>query len=265
MLRLRRRFIAAACLTLVSMISPGKAQAQSGVTVASAPVRLLPDESRTPLATLPPGTSVRVIERQGDWIRISFQDKTYGDRVGYLRAEHLQINSPTKPAAAPSPPASSSEKAANPIAPSTALPSPSAVSRTPTADRALTNATAARQFGNAQLSVPDGQKSKQVDVTVSYGTDTFQLVDKDGGRPIKGFPYTSFVGGEYSYSKSPRWKSGLFISPFLFLSSGKKHWLLLKTTHDYAMLRLDKNNYKLVIAEWEIRTGLKVEAQGENK
>ena len=31
------------------------------------------------------------------------------------------------------------------------------------------------------------------------------------------------------------------------------------------MLRLDKSNYKLVIAEWEVKTGLKVEAQGENK
>ena len=77
--------------------------------------------------------------------------------------------------------------------------------------------------------------------------------------------YKSFIGGEYSYSKSPRWKSGLFISPFLFLSSGKKHWLLVKTTDDYVMLRLDKNNYKLIIAEWETKTGLRVEAQGDNK
>ena len=65
-------------------------------------------------------------------------------------------------------------------------------------------------------------------------------------------------------SKSPRWKSGLFISPFLFLSSGKKHWLLVKTDNDYAMLRLDKGNYKLILADLEMRTGLRVgSARGE--
>ena len=122
-----------------------------------------------------------------------------------------------------------------------------------------------RQFPNAQMTIADGEKTKQVDVTVSYTADTFQLLDKDTRKALKEFAYKSFVGGEYSYSKAPRWKSGVFISPFLFLSSGKKHWLLVKATDDYVMLRLDKVNYKLIIAEWETRTGLKVEAQGENK
>ena len=67
---------------------------------------------------------------------------------------------------------------------------------------------------------------------------------------LKDFAYANFKGAEYSYSKSPRWKSGLFISPFLFLCSGKKHWLLMKTADDYATLRLDKSNYKLILAEW---------------
>ena len=39
----------------------------------------------------------------------------------------------------------------------------------------------------------------------------------------------------------------------------------VKTADDYAMLRLDKNNYKLIVAEWEIETGLRVDAQGEDK
>ena len=30
-------------------------------------------------------------------------------------------------------------------------------------------------------------------------------------------------------------------------------YVLVKTADDYAMLRLDKNNYKLIIAEWRLR------------
>jgi len=123
----------------------------------------------------------------------------------------------------------------------------------------------APRFPKAQLTVAEGEKTKQVDVTIAYTTDTFQVLDKKSLKAIKEFGYKGFTGGEYSYSKSPRWKSGLFISPFLFLSSGKKHWLLVRSADDYALLRLDKANYKMVIAEWETKTGLKVEAQGENK
>ena len=40
---------------------------------------------------------------------------------------------------------------------------------------------------------------------------------------------------------------------------------MVKSASDYALVHLDKGNYKLVLAEFETRTGLKVEAEGENK
>jgi hypothetical protein len=127
------------------------------------------------------------------------------------------------------------------------------------------SAAEGRLFPNAQLTVAEGEKTKQVDVTIAYDAEGFQVIDKKSQKPVKQYSYKSFTAGEYSYSKSPRWKSGVFISPFLFLSSGKKHWFLVKTADDYALLRLDKGNYKMVIAEWETKTGLKAEAQGDNK
>jgi hypothetical protein len=39
----------------------------------------------------------------------------------------------------------------------------------------------------------------------------------------------------------------------------------VKTASDYALMHLDKGNYKLILAEFETRTGVKVEAEGENK
>jgi hypothetical protein len=40
---------------------------------------------------------------------------------------------------------------------------------------------------------------------------------------------------------------------------------MVKTADDYALMHLDKGNYKLVLAELETRTGLTVQAEGENK
>jgi len=40
---------------------------------------------------------------------------------------------------------------------------------------------------------------------------------------------------------------------------------MVKTGTEYALLHLDKSNYKLFLAAFETRTGLKVETQGEDK
>ena len=56
-------------------------------------VRLLPDLERRPLATLPAGTIVKVIRRDGAWIHIEFRDARYGERTGYVLASGLIFDS----------------------------------------------------------------------------------------------------------------------------------------------------------------------------
>jgi len=258
-----RRFFGIVCVALLStvVVITSAGQWEPSVTTVETPVRIYPDPNRSALATLSPGTSVQIVQRQGDWVRISFWDKAYGDRTGFVRAEHVRGGRLNQS------PTSASESRAQPTT-STAAPTDAVPPAKPESARTPATTVTPRlplQFQNAQLTIPQGDKTKQVDVTVSYVSDMFQLLDKNTRKPVKEFSYQSFTGGEYSFSKAPRWKSGLFISPFLFLSSGKKHWLLVKTADDYAMLRLDKVNYKLIIAEWETRTGLTVEAQGEDK
>lgn len=79
--------------------------------VASAPVSLLPEEGRAPLATLPQGTQVQVLGPSEDgWYRISFQDSyLWGDRIGYVRATHVKVSAPVRvtPPPGSKPPASS--------------------------------------------------------------------------------------------------------------------------------------------------------------
>lgn len=80
---------------LVGSISILNAQDRGvpGTLTADAPVMLLPEEGRTPLAVLTAGTRVQVIDAPEEgWYRISFQDNyLFGDRVGFVRAEHVRV------------------------------------------------------------------------------------------------------------------------------------------------------------------------------
>ena len=69
----------------------------TGMLTENAPVFLYPDATRTPLATLDKGTTVRVLERQGDWYRIEFRDARFGDRTGFIRADSLALQPSAKP------------------------------------------------------------------------------------------------------------------------------------------------------------------------
>jgi hypothetical protein len=71
--------------------SPPASRLDGGVILEAAPVYLLPDATRTPLRTLPTGTSVRVLEEKGDWIRVEFRDAQYGARVGYVQRKYVQV------------------------------------------------------------------------------------------------------------------------------------------------------------------------------
>jgi opacity protein-like surface antigen len=62
-----------------------------GMILENAPVFLLPDATRTPLRTLSAGTSVRVLEEKGDWVRIEFRDNQYGARVGFVQRKYIQV------------------------------------------------------------------------------------------------------------------------------------------------------------------------------
>jgi hypothetical protein len=46
---------------------------------------------------------------------------------------------------------------------------------------------------------------------------------------------------------------------------GKKHWLTLTSDKDFAVMRLDKNNYKLILPAVEVHTGKKVETSVDEK
>lgn len=103
-----KSFPAVICLAVaIALIAglPSMAQSQTlstGVLTSNAPVFLLPDATRVPLETLVKGTTVRILQRQGDWYRIEFRDPRFGERTGYVRAENITVQPSAKPPA-PSP------------------------------------------------------------------------------------------------------------------------------------------------------------------
>jgi len=92
------------------------------------------------------------------------------------------------------------------------------------------------------------------------------------GESLYVFPYDSLQGAQYSFSKSPRWKTwtaasvvvgGIAALPLAFMS-GKKHWLKIRVKGDYAVLKLDKKIQRELITALEAKSGIEVERLGKN-
>jgi len=63
----------------------------AGTITERAPVFLLPDATRKPLRMLEPGTSLRVLQETGDWVRVEFQDPQFGPRQGYVMRKFVRL------------------------------------------------------------------------------------------------------------------------------------------------------------------------------
>ena len=126
-------------------------------------------------------------------------------------------------------------------------------------------------FTNVKLMVNTGERAEEQDAVLRFDDGSLVIYGK-GGTVLKSFTYAEIKGAQYSYSKSPRWKSGIgaaiavgvFALPIFFMK-GKKHWLTIAVEKDFAVLRLDKKNYKLILPAFEARTGKRVEAVAEEK
>lgn len=136
----------------------------------------------------------------------------------------------------------------------------------------LAQTRAADQFQKVKLLVNTGEKPVETDVVLRLEEDRLVVRSKAGATELKVFPYSAIKAAEYSYSKSPRWKSGaaaavvvgVFALPVFFMK-GKKHWLTVTGEKDFALLRLDKGNYKIILPAFEARSGVKVVAVAEEK
>ena len=109
--------------------------------------------------------------------------------------------------------------------------------------------------------VTDGKKSKEEDSTLKFSEDSFSSVMRKNNTVIKEFNYADVVSADYSYAKKPLLSTGgavamaiftgLLVLPFLFMKK-KQHWISVRTANDYVVMRLDKDNFRQIINEFEV-------------
>jgi hypothetical protein len=239
---------------LVWTASPAEAQLITGRILKDAPMFLLPDAKRQPLLVMEAGVLVEIHRREGTWMNVTVDGSQSGRRTGYVEAHLIEVIKDEGPlritAASAIPPKGSAT--ATPAVPENAR---------VTAPVGRTSET----FQKSKLNLTVEDRTRESDVVVRYEPNALVIVDRKTGAAAKTFPYAEMKGAEYSYAKSPRWKTAIFVSPLFLFTSGKKHWFLVQGEGDYALLHLDKSNYRLILAAFEARTGLKVETVADTK
>ena len=134
-------------------------------------------------------------------------------------------------------------------------------------------------FDKVKMLVPNGNKVNEKDVRLLFLENELQIEAVPGGEVLKIYKYAEIKNSEYSYTKSPRWKSGLGLGtaafflfpPLLFVeippgfTKHRRHWLTIKTGDDYAVLKLSKKNRKLILPALETKAGIEVKGRGEDK
>jgi hypothetical protein len=136
----------------------------------------------------------------------------------------------------------------------------------------------AHVFEKVEILVPEGDKVSERGVRLRFMSDELQIETTADRKIYKTFKYADIRDAEYSYSKNPRWKTGLGLGaasvifpPLLLIAipvgftKHRRHWLTVRTGDDYAVLKLSKSNRKLILPAFETKTGVNVIGKGENK
>jgi hypothetical protein len=133
-------------------------------------------------------------------------------------------------------------------------------------------------FDKIKIVELSGKEILQKSVIITFQENELSINSQKKGERIKAFLYKDIKQAEYSYSKTPRWKTGIgmgaasiLFPPLLLVAipigftKHRRHWLTIRTENDYAVLKLSKKNRKLFIPTFETKTGLTVRGSGEEK
>jgi hypothetical protein len=81
----------------VALVTPVFAQSDHRVIVVeNAPIMALPDTIHEPLRVVAKGTSLVLLEEQGEWLHVQFLDPTFRSGIGYLHTKYVQESVPAQ-------------------------------------------------------------------------------------------------------------------------------------------------------------------------
>ncbi|MEX2271792.1 MAG: protein kinase [Vicinamibacterales bacterium] len=127
-------------------------------------------------------------------------------------------------------------------------------------------------FDRVKLLQNIGGKVREVDAQLTFDGDRLRVTAEKDGLVLKTLAYRAVTDATFSQSKHPRWKEGgaaavavgVFAAP-LFFMKGTKHWLTVEAGPDFIVLRLDKNNFRMVLPAFEARWGKTIERRAEDR
>jgi hypothetical protein len=135
-------------------------------------------------------------------------------------------------------------------------------------------------FDKVEILIPDanGKKVNERGVRLRFLQNEMQIETTSDQKIFKTFKYAEIKDAEYSYTKNPRWKTGvglgaasILFPPLLLIaipigfSKHRRHWLTIRTGDDYAVLKLSKSNRKLILPAFETKSGVNVSGIGDDK
>ena len=133
-------------------------------------------------------------------------------------------------------------------------------------------------FEGLELIQPHGSRMHETDVRVLFDADSMTIISKSSGSALKQWKYSDIRAAEYSYSKNPRWKTGLalgaasvLLPPLILVAipigftKHRRHWVTVRTADDFAVLKVSKKVRKLFIPAFETHTKVEIKALGDDK
>jgi hypothetical protein len=134
------------------------------------------------------------------------------------------------------------------------------------------------KFDNIELILAEGDNLVEKSVRVEFGETSMRIVGRSNGRLFKEWSYDQISDAEYSYSKKPRWKTGVGLGaasvlfpPLLLIAipvaftNHRRHWLTVRTQEDFAVLKVGKGIRKIFMPTFETRTSVQIKAMGQDK
>jgi hypothetical protein len=132
-------------------------------------------------------------------------------------------------------------------------------------------------FETIEIIEPRGTSTRETSVRVLFDETSMSIVSMKGSV-LKKWNYDQIKSAEYSYSKNPRWKTGLGLGaasilfpPLLLIAipvgftKHRRHWVTVRTDDDYAVLKVSKRIRKVFMPAFETHTDVKIQALGDDK
>ena len=115
---------------------------------------------------------------------------------------------------------------------------------------------------------PGQKKVKSLNGTLRFNTSQKEVQFLNENNSVLTIPYGTVKSMSYERASKPRYAAGLLLAWPLLFTKSKKHWLTIQFTGDdgagqFAIIRLDKSNFREALATAESETGKKIEREQE--